>query len=438
MLLTSGVAVWQPLPVTYSQEDLRALRDRVVLGGAAGASWGFLGYWTPIAAGGVAAAALAPSGVERYAVLVFALLVASFIASAIAPHRYPLLVTAAALVTAHLGAERGFLVAFAVVVGLSVLATHPRSSLAAAIDRSVACVPYAAVGMVGLLGADNARLSVAPIALALLAVAIVAFVSPRRAVPPVLLRTAPFAPLVLTLAISKGGTSAAQSAYLMSSMAVVLTLVLAHLSLRVVRRVVRDDLATELDDGVRHLYAGVHDVLHQQVLNRLAAAEALLEVGARKEALEQIRSVGDFVRRFRATEIVEPEERVENVIDAAGRRYRHLVTVSFDPDPSDVAMPVLVDDARHLAWVLEELVSNAAKHCRRNGPTAKMEIHVARLDGALEVTLADDGPGIESIGTGTLARVLRVTSERPRWKISHELGTSRFTVTIPEDTCDVR
>jgi two-component sensor histidine kinase len=95
------------------------------------------------------------------------------------------------------------------------------------------------------------------------------------------------------------------------------------------------------------------------------------------------------------------------------------------------------DRAIHVGLLVNELLTNAAKHAFSDGPPGKAGVRVAASDGLLAVTVWDTGRGLpadvdlESAGTLGL-RIVRILSRRLRATVAIDRAKgTRITVSVP-------
>jgi signal transduction histidine kinase len=132
----------------------------------------------------------------------------------------------------------------------------------------------------------------------------------------------------------------------------------------------RDSYLRDINTGARHLLSLVNDLLD---LSKMESGQY--------ELVEQDFWIDEITQR--ATRYLETQA-----------RERHIdITVSFDGEP-----PMIRGDERALFQALLNLVGNAVRYGHRGG-SVTISTRIASC-GALEIVVADDGPGIDADDLG--------------------------------------
>ena len=132
----------------------------------------------------------------------------------------------------------------------------------------------------------------------------------------------------------------------------------------------RDSYLRDINTGARHLLSLVNDLLD---LSKMESGQY--------ELVEQDFWIDEITQR--ATRYLETQA-----------RERHIdITVSFDGEP-----PMIRGDERALFQALLNLVGNAVRYGHRGG-SVMISTRIASC-GALEIVVADDGPGIDADDLG--------------------------------------
>jgi len=171
--------------------------------------------------------------------------------------------------------------------------------------------------------------------------------------------------------------------------------------------------------------AELFEELNHRVKNNLAVVSSILELQAREsppdvrahlaKAVDRIRSIADLHTALYQQESSD-EVALCPYLEDLGRR---LSASLFDRDQGQIAVrcdPVrmAVRSAVSLGLIMNELVTNSAKHAVMDGPGTRIEVSVTREENGLRVIVADDGPGFspEAIAGGGLGlRVVRSLTE---------------------------
>ncbi|QLC34569.1 sensor histidine kinase [Halarchaeum sp. CBA1220] len=190
-----------------------------------------------------------------------------------------------------------------------------------------------------------------------------------------------------------------------------------------VRRIRAEELATERE-RLAVVNTLVRHNLRHEAQNLIFAVEAVRDTAP--DAAERIEGV--------ANNLSEMNENVQAVEDAIGEERRRMdasavcETVVADvsgryPDADiDLDAPdgLAVSAGSHLDDAVSELVENAVEHNESEAPT--VEVRAAARDGAVAITVADDGPGISET-----EREL-VTGEREITQLEHGSGLGLWLV----------
>lgn len=146
--------------------------------------------------------------------------------------------------------------------------------------------------------------------------------------------------------------------------------------------------------------------LHHRVKNNLQVVSGLLSAACAETSSEDARmALRDAAARVGAiatvqhvlyaheqADTVRADTIVERLIEslrAGGTLEGCRPTLSL----AEVALPI--EAAAPLALILNELVTNAAKHGRRDGAPVAIHIGLAQTDGETILSIADDGPGFD-------------------------------------------
>ncbi len=156
------------------------------------------------------------------------------------------------------------------------------------------------------------------------------------------------------------------------------------------REVLMRELHHRVKNNIQMLAAMLYAARREAVGG--AGVPALEEASRRLAAVgmvHQLLYTGDSLRGVRADLFV---ARIASaVMEAAGGEDRFSSTGDASEIPNDTAVP--------LALVLNELLANAVKHGNRpDGTPGHVRVGLTEVDGALELVVADEGPGFEIVG----------------------------------------
>jgi signal transduction histidine kinase len=146
-----------------------------------------------------------------------------------------------------------------------------------------------------------------------------------------------------------------------------------------------------------------------------AVAKSAAVIGGLTEDAKQLQAA--FERRPDARGAVPVEPLIEDAAEAA--RETGAETVAVDVEPC----AALADE--RLATAVEELATNAPEH----GASA-VELSARKVDGDVEITVADDGPGIHE----SESRV--ITGRDPETQLEHASGLGLWIVRATADAFD--
>ncbi|HEV8483019.1 MAG TPA: histidine kinase [Blastocatellia bacterium] len=169
------------------------------------------------------------------------------------------------------------------------------------------------------------------------------------------------------------------------------------------------------------------------LFNTLNSISALLEEDV-EAADEMIARLGDFLRMTldnsgaQEVSLQQELEFLRAYLEIERVRFQDRLTVSLQVDPGSL-------EARVPNLILQPIVENAIKHgiVRRIGP-GLIEIRAENHDGALQLRVTDNGPGLESDGPGdvavkeglglsnTRARLEQLYGTRQRFVLSRAIG----------------
>ena len=164
--------------------------------------------------------------------------------------------------------------------------------------------------------------------------------------------------------------------------------------------------AVALEHGRAVLRGVLAQEIHHRVKNNLQTVASLLRLQARTDGVDAHKALNDSVNRILAIAAVHEvltERREEDVeLDELLDRLRAMLVQGLGASKSIEAAlePVSLsgDRATALALVFSELLQNALEH---GGQSVRVEL--ARRDGEVVLTIADDGVGVEGepvSGTG--------------------------------------
>lgn len=185
----------------------------------------------------------------------------------------------------------------------------------------------------------------------------------------------------------------------------------------------------------------VHEVDHR-VKNNLQMVSSLLAMQLRTirdpdakrslaAMLQRIEAIGTVHRRlYQSTDVQRFDvgdfirDIATDLLRASGRD-----DISLDVDLASVSVPA--EQASSIALVLNELITNALKHAFRPDEPGRLEIRIARQDGRLVMSVADDGVGFEPTGNaGFGRRLINTIGRQLQAEVTWELGHPGTVVTL--------
>jgi len=147
--------------------------------------------------------------------------------------------------------------------------------------------------------------------------------------------------------------------------------------------------------------------VHHRVKNNLQIISSLLDMTARRSANTEVReTLGEMQTKVQAMSLIhamiyagESLNRV-NIASYLRRLYDELTsmhaksfqTIEPDLDLEPVELPL--DMAVPCALALNEIISNAFRHAFKNGGKGRLRIRLARGNGQVSISVADNGPGL--------------------------------------------
>jgi two-component sensor histidine kinase/putative methionine-R-sulfoxide reductase with GAF domain len=168
--------------------------------------------------------------------------------------------------------------------------------------------------------------------------------------------------------------------------------------------------AVALEHGRAVMRGVLAQEIHHRVKNNLQAVASLLRLQARADHVDPRKALQDSVNRILAiaavhevlTEHREDDVDLEELVD----RLRAMLVqgLGADKDVTTTLEPVSLagNRATALALVFTELFQNALEHGGEH-----VSIGLARRDGHVVLTIADDGAGIEGDASGTGLSIVR-------------------------------
>jgi two-component sensor histidine kinase len=168
--------------------------------------------------------------------------------------------------------------------------------------------------------------------------------------------------------------------------------------------------AVALEHGRAVMRGVLAQEIHHRVKNNLQAVASLLRLQARAENVDPHKALQDSVNRILAIAAVHEvltEQREDDVdLGELVDRLRAMLVQGLvaGKDVTAELAPVSLagQQATALALVFTELFQNALEHGGEH-----VSIGLARRDGEVVLTIADDGRGIEGEGTGTGLSIVR-------------------------------
>ena len=215
-----------------------------------------------------------------------------------------------------------------------------------------------------------------------------------------------------------------------------------------------DEIESRVEARTAELRAALADhqvrlrEVHHRVKNNLQILSSLISMqlralpeGAGRDALEECQT------RVQAIALVHEQLGVENDASVPFSQYaRSLAESVFAAtglSPSQVSLALSIEDDVVLAvgkavpcgLVLNELVTNAARHAFRDGRRGTIYVELERVEpGGLRLVVADDGAGLE-MGTRTRLglRLVRMLAEQLEARLEVESGRGTcFRLTVAE------
>lgn len=203
--------------------------------------------------------------------------------------------------------------------------------------------------------------------------------------------------------------------------------------LTVLNRVLRHDIRNhaQIIRGHAELLADTADGDDRQVRTILEEATGLAELGEHARDIERMIRSGDTDR--------EPTE-LASLVEATCERLRREypaseITVSIPEERLVSAHPLL-------GSAITNVVENAIEHNDKPTPRVEIEVETLPRTGAVEIRVADDGPGIPSDEVAAIERGYETDLSHTQglglwivnWVVSESGGTVRFEGNDPEGT----
>lgn len=162
--------------------------------------------------------------------------------------------------------------------------------------------------------------------------------------------------------------------------------------LRVLNRVLRHNLRNEMD--VIHALAGENDIPVEVGERIKTTADELLETSERAREAEELMETSSVTHSA-----VDIGDVVASVVADVRERHPEVTIEAF----------VRIDRTVHtdrtiLTYVLSNLIENAAEHNDADSPEVSITVESEQRDGAgmVEITVADNGPGIDDWERGVI------------------------------------
>lgn len=185
--------------------------------------------------------------------------------------------------------------------------------------------------------------------------------------------------------------------------------------------------------------AELFDELNHRVKNNLTIVSGVLTMQARAsgdpqvreqllKAVDRIQSIADLHASLYRSSGKDEVEAQSYLAELCGRLSRTLLEgrdVRLDLHAEQAAMPL--DEAVQLGIIVNELVTNAAKHAYQEDAKGVIWVRLSRADGALRLRVSDLGRGLSPDATSGLGmRLVRSLVERAggEVKIEGERGTT--------------
>lgn len=149
----------------------------------------------------------------------------------------------------------------------------------------------------------------------------------------------------------------------------------------VLNRVLRHNLRNDMSviRGYTEMMKEVRDDDAEYAEKALQSIDKLLALSEKARELERI--VGESFDR----QTIDIGQLVNRLVERYKNRYpRATFSLEIDEDVDTTILPTF-------ERAIEELIENAVKH---SGPTPKVEIAVKRIPNAIEIRIADNGPGL--------------------------------------------
>jgi len=157
--------------------------------------------------------------------------------------------------------------------------------------------------------------------------------------------------------------------------------------LDVLNRVIRHNLRNEMTVIMGHA---------ELVAERTADADLATSAATITDSAERLLATGDKAREFERIRGSQSGERAVDVAELVGEAAGD-VAASYPDATVDVVSEVTSTretDPRALSLVITSLVENAVAH--NDTGTPRVRITVTEVDGAVEIRISDDGPGIDA------------------------------------------
>jgi PAS domain S-box-containing protein len=149
-------------------------------------------------------------------------------------------------------------------------------------------------------------------------------------------------------------------------------------------------LLKELNHRVKNNMQTLQSLLHMAMLQteNAEARKVLADAASRVTAMAAAQRV--FYSTANATQF-EVDELLRAVCDAVQQTLPSNIKIACDSEPGRLSN----EDAMPLALIVNELLTNAAKHGFKDGTQGTIRVSLKADDGAFVLTVADDGPGFD-------------------------------------------
>jgi two-component sensor histidine kinase len=181
------------------------------------------------------------------------------------------------------------------------------------------------------------------------------------------------------------------------------------------------------------LQAQLFDEMNHRVKNNLAVVSAILDLQARSssaevrdhllKAVDRIRTVGDLytlLYRKDVSDIIDMASYVDELVARLEKSLSDHSRFSLESHCDAISLPMA--QAVNLGLIINELVTNAAKHAFPTGDDGKVQIDLLSTSEGVRLGVADNGVGLGGVGGVGLGQKAGPRSDGLGLRLVHSLA----------------